>query len=422
MSAPVSKGQPVFSPLLLVGVVILAIGAFVLSLYLATREEHATDGLGPSSYSRSAIGYAGLVEVLRKLGIPVVQSRYNSLKKAGGAGMLFVAEPRRSEELDKVTRALVRGRKVLLVLPKWTGKRNPARSGWLAEAVQRPALDAQSVLDFVVQKALVYRQPSVDKWTVNGLNQAPDIHGPVQLIKSDRLRPIVASDKGVLVGELTANGRRIWVLSDPDAISNHGLGKPGNPVFAVALINGVRGGQGKVVFDETIHGFLSQPASPLRMLFQFPFYIVALQGAAAIGLLLWASMGRFGTAASAPAALSVGKQELVDNVARLMGYAGHHKVMIHRYIHSTVRDAARQIHAPRNLDGEKLVEWLQRAGNARGVRLDCAELLQRADRLIEDRRSSLGAFVALARNTYRWKREIIDGPSRDPKGDRSHSR
>ena len=137
MSVASGKGQSDFSPLLLIGVVVIAIGAFVLSLYLSTHEQEATDGLGPSSYSRSAIGYAGLAEVLRKLDVPVVKSRYNSLKKVGAAGMIVVAEPRRSEELDKITHALVLGKKVLVVLPKWTGKRNPARSGWLTDAKVR---------------------------------------------------------------------------------------------------------------------------------------------------------------------------------------------------------------------------------------------------------------------------------------------
>jgi hypothetical protein len=417
MKAASRKEQSEFSPLLLIGVIVIAIGAFVLSLYLATQ-----DALGPSSYSRSAIGYAGLAEVLRRLEIPVVRSRYNSLRKAGKKGVIVVAEPRRSEELDKITRMLTYGRKALFVLPKWTGKRNPARSGWLAEARMIPTLDAQSLLDLIKVNGLVYREPKAVKWTVNRLGREPDVKGQIQLIKSDRLRPIVASGEGVLVGEMKISRRRVWVLSDPDVLSNHGLGKPANPVFAMALIDGVRGGEGKVVFDESVHGFISHPVSPLRMLFEFPFYVVSLQGAAGVGLLLWATMGRFGSVARPPAALAAGKQELVDNVARLMGYAGHHKVMIYRYIHSTVRDAGRQIHAPRTLDGERLVQWLQRAGAARGVRRDCAEMIQRADELIRDQGSSLGSFVGLARDVYRWKREIVYGPSRNPKGDRSGPR
>lgn len=420
---PPVRGQSDFSPLLLIGVILVAIGAFVLSLWLATHEQEATDGLGPSSFSRSAIGYAGLAEVLRKLDVPVVQSRYNSLKKVGASGMVLVAEPRRTDEMDKITRALMFGKKALLVLPKWTGKRDPARSGWLKDARMAPTADAQSLVELVVDKqGLVYRQPGVAKWTANALGQAPAIAGDVQLIKSDRLRPIVAADKGVLVGELIVNGRKVWVLSDPDALSNHGLAKPGNPVFAFELINAVRGGVGKVVFDESVHGFISHPVSPLRMIFEFPFYIASLQGVVGICLLLWATLGRFGSIARPPAMMSAGKQELVDNVARLMGYAGHHKVMIHRYIHSTVRDAGRQIHAPRNLDGEQLVQWLQRAGAARGAQGDCADMIRRADELIRDRSSSLGSFVRLARDIYRWKREIIDGPSGNPKGDGSGSR
>ncbi len=40
-----------------------------------------------------------------------------------------------------------------------------------------------------------------------------------------------------------------------------------------------------------------------------------------------------------------------------------------------MRDVARQLHAPRGLSGEALVEWLRRVGTARGVEVDCGALL-----------------------------------------------
>jgi hypothetical protein len=419
-----SKGQAVFSPALLVGLALFAIAAFMLSLYLASREDNTLDSVGPNSYSRSAIGYAGLAEILRRLDVPVIQSRHNSLRKAGVSGLLVVAEPHWDAEED--LHRLLLGKKVLLVLSKWRGRPDERKTGWLTDAQLRLTAEAEMTLQLVLSKGTVAQEPSEDKWTVNLLKQEPHIHGPVQLITSGKLRPIVASARGILVGELTlGNNRKIWIVSDPDVLSNHRL--LSNAVFAMALMDGARamhggGPQGRVVFDEVIHGFKSEPISPLKMLFTYPFYIVALQGLLGAGLLLWAAMGRFGSTARPPAPLSAGKKELLDNVARLMEYAGHHKVMLHRYIRAAVRDAGRQIHAPRNLDDAELVKWLQRAGSARGVTLDCGEILHRADELLGNRKSGLGSFVALARDIYRWKREIIDGPSRNPQGDRSGSR
>ena len=45
----------------------------------------------PSSYSRSVIGHKALVETLRRLGIPVLASRFESASKAGDGGLLVVA-------------------------------------------------------------------------------------------------------------------------------------------------------------------------------------------------------------------------------------------------------------------------------------------------------------------------------------------
>ena len=228
------------------------------------------------------------------------------------------------------------------------------------------------------------------------------------------------------MGELIVKGRKVWVLSDPDVLSNHGLGKAGNPVFAGRVDQRHPGRTaGRSCSTRPSMASCLDPVSPLRMLFEFPFYIVSLQGARRRGPAAVGDHGavRLHDQTSRPR-WPAGKQELLDNVARLMEYAGHHKVMLHRYVHSTVRDAGRQIHAPRNLDGAELVEWLQRAGSReRRDQGDCADILHRADELLKEPQQRSGdRSSALARDIYRWKREIIDGPSRNPQGDRSGSR
>ena len=99
---------------------------------------------------------------------------------------------------------------------------------------------------------------------------APDLEAPIQLMHGDRLQPLIGDADGMLLGELTDRNRKIWVLSDPDVISNHGLARAGNAALAVAMIKRLRSGSGSVVFDETVHGFISEPASPLLLLFRFP--------------------------------------------------------------------------------------------------------------------------------------------------------
>ena len=63
---------------------------------------------------------------------------------------------------------------------------------------------------------------------------------------------MVATVTGMLVGELRTGQRRLWTLADPNVMQNHGF--PGNAAFATTLINRLRGGDGNIVFDETVHG------------------------------------------------------------------------------------------------------------------------------------------------------------------------
>ena len=62
-----------------------------------------------------------------------------------------------------------------------------------------------------------------------------------------------------------------------------------------------------------------------------------------------------------------------------------------------------------------LVAWLQRVGGARGIEVDCGGLMQRAGELAAARRRDPASLVRLARDTHRWKGEILDGRSRHPR-------
>jgi hypothetical protein len=242
----------------------------------------------------------------------------------------------------------------------------------------------------------------------------------VQLIKSSRLRAVIGSDKGMLVGEQRGGARRLWVLSDPDVIENYGLGSAANAEFAVALIDALRGEDGNVVFDETVHGFTDAGSSPLAILFQFPFVLVTVQGAAAVALLLWATMRRFGAPVAPPPPLAAGKRSLIETTANLFAHARHRPIILQRYIHEIVQDVGRQMHAPAGLTERALVDWLTRVGRARDIEADCGTIVQRADDLVASRRGGSAALAALARDIFRWKREVTDGVPGYTRVDRSN--
>ncbi len=405
----------VFSPQLLVAWIAAALLTFAASLYFGSLGEggkSGEDAVGPSTFSRSAIGYAGIAEILSRLHIPVVKSQYDALSKLGSGGVLVVAEPDLDRGAESAVSALRKAPTALLILPKWQGEASKAHPGWLADAALVPPLAADWVLNFAVPGGKVTRTTTAPRWTINALGETPSLEAPVQLITSDRLTPIVGTGEGMLVGELRSRGGRLWVLSDPDVVANHGLGRDGNAAFAVALLQRLAVGQpagSPIVFDETVHGYVSAPASPLALLFRFPVVIATGLGALALLLLLWASFARFGAPVPAPTALAAGKRGLVENAAGLLEFAGHRRSVVRRYVEASVRDAARRLHAPRGLAGAALLDWLKRVGAARGVGLDCAAIARAA----EEQRDA-AALVVVARDIHHWKGEIIDGPSRDP--------
>lgn len=404
----------IFSGRLLVGWIAAAVLTLVVSLYFMSTSDQGNATVGASAYSRSAIGYAGIADVLRQLDIPVVKSRGDSLGELTPGSVLVLAEPLPGGKTEETMRALLKADTVLLVLPKWTGQPSQHKSAWLGEASLLDTQIAAWALHLVAPQADVL-DVNYAAWTTNTLKLPPDVETPIRLIKGDRQQPIIANPSGMLLGQLTSRNRKIWVLSDPDVISNHGLARAGNAALAVALIERLRSGSGNVVFDETIHGFANTTANPLLLLFRFPFVMATIQAMIAIALLLWATFGRFGTPQPAPQAISAGRQGLLENVAKLIEFTGHQEVMVKRYVLETLRDVGRELHAPRGLSTAALIGWLQRVSTARGVEVDGTAIVKEAAALEEGRRYNPATLVRLARQIHRWKGEIIDGRSRHPR-------
>ncbi len=410
------KAPSVFSPRVLAGWLAAVILLFVGTVYF-TLFGTPPAPTGPSAFSISAIGYAGIADVMHRLGARVIKSRGQSLDKLDPQGVLVVAEPLQSISASRL-RALFAANAVLLVLPKWNGQPSDKAPGWIEVAAPASLDSAKTVARAAVVDADVVRVPTVANWSRNEIGVLPRVTDQVQLIKSARLRPVVGTADGMLIGELRTDRQRLWILADPDVMQNHGLMQ--NAAFAVALINALRSSVGNVVFDETVHGLTDRP-SPFWLLFEFPFVLATVLGVIAIGLLLWATMGRFGVPLAPPQALHSGKTVLIDNTAKLFALARYQPVIIKRYVYAIIRDVARQLHAPAGMSDAALVEWLRRNSQARAVTIDCGTVLSTADELAAGGRSGPAPMAALARDIFRWKREIIDGVPRDPHAHRSDS-
>jgi len=145
-------------------------------------------------------------------------------------------------------------------------------------------------------------------------------------------------------------------------------------------------------------------------MFQYPFVIAILQAAAAIIALIWAATGRFGAPIPAEKPLKAGKVTLLNNTASLLQFGGHGPEILRRYRDATFRDVVRRLRAPRNIDEDSLVAWVDRVGKARGVRASFWDLRRKIEVVLGAASPNSPNLLRAAKSLYRWKQEIIHGP------------
>ena len=291
--------------------------------------------------------------------------------------------------------------RVLVVLPKWYGSLERGKR-WIDDANLLPLRDVTAVLEALdlADHAEIRRAPGLVSDPAPG-GKRPVIREP-QLIASTELSEILADTEGDrLLGKVVRDGTELYVLSDPDVLSNFGLRRAENARFAFRLIDGLRDG-GPVVIDETMHGYAQTP-SLLRTLFEFPLVLATLQVLVCAVLVVWAAMVRFGPRREAPSPLAPGKDFLIRNTAALLHYGGHHGHALRRYLALTVAAVRYALHAP-SLAPTALTAWLERVRAVRGGRISLVEL----ERSVETADSPQRA-VELADQVYRWRMEMTHG-------------
>jgi hypothetical protein len=410
----------IFSPRIILGWIAAVAATFALSLYLMSLgDEDTPNVVGPSAFSRSAIGYVGLAEFLQRLGMPVEKARGSDASTIGANNLLIVAEPPVAAKTAERKLIPADVATVLVILPKWFGLRSPTHEGWIDDARQLAPGSADWVIEATGATGKTVRVDVPEIWTTNELGAKPQVGNTVQLIADSDLQRIVSAPEGILVGERRIGAKRIWIVADPDILSNHGLLKGDNPAVAARLFTLLLPPRGRVVFDEALHGYTGASArtpggrtasanNPLRLLFQFPLVMVTLQVVAALGLVLWATMVRFGKPEPMEMLLAQGKGGLIRNAAHLMEFAGGRETLLSDYFRSTVRGVARRWRAPASLGEPALIDWLGRVGHARGVTSDLPAIAQRVDEVVRDHGRSTPTLVAAARDIHRWKQEMLD--------------
>ncbi|MDR1915454.1 MAG: DUF4350 domain-containing protein [Synergistaceae bacterium] len=409
--------EPLFSRPVIVLILAWAVALFAMSIILGARDSKpvTADRAGAGTYSVSAVGYAGFFDLLRRFEFPAVRGLHDVNSLAGADGTLIVADPDMSYLISDSDADIMSARRVLIVMPKRNWVIHDERPEWVIGAGLKPAIYVEQTLMIMTGKPCdVVRKEWPEYWPINEVGRTPEGSGAVQLIRSEEIRTIVGDEDGALLGEISDDERKIWILSDPDVMANHGIVKGENALFMLDVTEGLSRWENDdptspIVFDETVHGFRRERNSLLKLLLRFPFAVVIILICCSSVLVALAGVSRYGAPRARIPSFEFGKSKLIDNSARLLDYGGHHAIVIDRYIRMTIRNCARNLHAPENLDERATAEWLDRIGHSRGVKLSCTSILNTLSELNGEGAENLPKLFETAFDIFRWKGEILIG-------------
>ena len=332
---------PTFSPvavfLMLMAGLIGFVGLAVLSAYAPMLRGGARGGA--DALSRSAVGYAGVVRVLRESGRTAVISRSPLGIGTAGSGLLVLTPPADVKDRNLARLAERTRRTVLVVLPKWDVAPAPQHLGWVMQGGLSSAGTVARLLGTLdsspADARIVSRATGVSPASLNGVGgfAGPD---PLPIPRVDALQAAAAPGAEVLLQDragraiLSRIHDGVFILADPDLLDNQTLATPRGARTAVALLDAVRGDSGPVFFDVSLNG-LGRPRSLLALAVAPPFLGASLCTLAAALLMGAHAAVRFGPARAPGRASALGKQALLDNSAQLIALARREPKMGRRY-------------------------------------------------------------------------------------------
>jgi hypothetical protein len=107
---------------------------------------------------------------------------------------------------------------------------------------------------------------------------------------------------------------------------------------------------------------------------------------------------------------------LIANTASLFEYAGSLTDILKRYHEASLRDLARHLHIPRDIEGAALVHWLDQVGEARGTTQTYGAVHAELQAALAGPNPPAAHVLRAAARLYRWKQEMMHGHRADPDG------
>jgi hypothetical protein len=405
-----AQGRPpeVFSAR--VAIILFLVGVFSFSAFvtLSTFAPDFTDGNDGQAHalSKSAIGYAGAVKLLKAEGNHVQVSRKSALSTT-----LVVLTPESEIKLDDIERRAHTN--ALIVLPKWLPRPSNTRPGWVRESIPFDEKTIADILKEIAPKAVIKQDTVAAAPTllsdVNNawLNKNPGILRPgkiahLQTVVAPELIPLVTTQDGRTILGVLRNREEpaVYVLTEPDLLNNQGIAELATARAGLALLGALNDQNAPITFDVTLNGF-ERSRSLLRLAFEPPLLAATLSFVIVAAMLAWRAATRSGPTARGKRAIALGKRTLADNSAALIRLAGRGHTMAPRYAQMVRTVVAEHIHVARDASETTAAE-LDRIAQSRGVRATYSQLAAEAAAA-----TTASETLNAARRLHAWTGDMI---------------
>ncbi len=398
--AGTARGQ-MFSARVVIALLIVGVFSFSAFVTLSTfaPDFNRGDNGAAHALSRSAVGFAGAVELARSLGTKVSIDR--APRNGERLRTLTILTPQAKLTREQIKR--LSGLATLVILPKWVAAPLQAHPGWVSRITTMDENSVADILGEIAPHTKISRAKTGAAAALHFNSDGADfVSGAIaelQSVSPDDLDAIVtAKDGRIILGE-TRQAPGIYVLADPDFLNTQGLADLATARVGIAMLDVMRDGE-PIAFDVTLNG-LERARNLLRLALTPPLLGATLALFAAAALLAWRAVMQSGPRVRPGRAIALGKRALAENSAALIRLARREYTMGWRYAVLTAASAAEQIGAPRTESAETFA-MLDRVGATQGLARPFSTLASEA---AHARNSA--EVVTAARRLYSWTEEML---------------
>jgi len=411
-------------------ILLVLVGLAALALFGLPRE---------NDFDHSPLGSRGLQVWLEAKGIPVIRSDPHFVRSRAEISMrmLFLpisegetAAPAGEEKKGEVSpedwayEAVNHELPTLITMPKWRGSVLRDGIAGQSDLLDLPAIQDKLNRVELSSKHLSRNAPGFEEAQV-GLKQFQSMKIALYQAQtfdreslSDDCQELVGMPSGALLVHCDDNPD-VYLLSDPDLVTNHGLALADNASFAVALFEHLRGaGETRPVYIDTSGAPLDdtkpvdegrtyeRSSSDLKRFFAYPLSIIWGVLLVVVAICFWRGFWRFGPPLKdASGHIELSKSAAIEATARLLRLSGNDGRMVSQFVLHLLADKAQLLFGPGagNEAGiDRLFKRMARHDHAAAQALhssaqaliDRGHLMKRADlhRNLETFRKSLGSI------------------------------